>query len=295
MIHAEDLRENTELEGKFALVTNAGDFRIPYHFHICRPILLEHDLPESAEELGELAAQDPDMVMKLFQSEVFLQMPMFSDDVLRALYISLRRSPDQKLALEEFLVACGAKEPVGLSLNETPRTYLFQDGIPGEIALTKNGEGYSLVSAASECSWIRIPKERWNNLDFTGDTCRIPLYFIRQSMHRGKNRGSVRIGTGRRSVSIPVTVMVEDGAEEEDRRRDQYRRHGLQLYRTLLKLYGGEFPDKALGEQAVRGMDVCDSYKKPDSRDKLLRAEVYRFLNMREEEKAVLEIGRAHV
>ena len=115
ILHAEDLRENTELTGKFALVTNAGDFQIPYHFHICRPILMEHDLPQNAEELGKLASQDPDMVMKLFQTEVFLQMPMFENDVLRALYINLRRSPDQKLALEEILTACGAKEPVGLS------------------------------------------------------------------------------------------------------------------------------------------------------------------------------------
>ena len=153
ILHAEDLRENTELTGKFALVTNAGDFQIPYHFHICRPILMEHDLPQNAEELGKLASQDPDMVMKLFQTEVFLQMPMFENDVLRALYINLRRSPDQKLALEEFLTACGAKEPVGLSLNETPRSYLFQDGIPGEIAISKSGEGYSLISAVSECSF----------------------------------------------------------------------------------------------------------------------------------------------
>ena len=74
VLHAEDLRENTELSGKFALVTNAGDFEIPYHFHICRPILMEHVLPQDEKALGELAEQDPDMCMKLFQSEVFLQM-----------------------------------------------------------------------------------------------------------------------------------------------------------------------------------------------------------------------------
>ena len=295
VLHAEDLRENTELEGKFALVTNAGDFQIPYHFHICRPILMEHDLPQDAKALGELQAQDPELVMKLFQSEVFLQMPMFADDVLRALYISLRRSPDQKLALEEFLTACGAKEPVGLSLNESPRTYLFQDGIPGEIAVSRNGEGYSLITAVSECSFIRIPKERWNNLDFTGDNCRIPLYFNRAALHRGKNLGAVRIGTGRRSVSIPVTVIIEDEAPAEEKRRDQYRRHSLQLYRTLLKLYGDPAGDKRLGEQAVRCLDACDSFKKPESRDKLLRAEVYRFLNLREEEKEVLDEIRADV
>ena len=295
ILHAEDLRENTELTGKFALVTNAGDFQIPYHFHICRPILMEHDLPQNAEELGKLASQDPDMVMKLFQTEVFLQMPMFENDVLRALYINLRRSPDQKLALEEFLTACGAKEPVGLSLNETPRSYLFQDGIPGEIAVSKSGEGYSLISAVSECSFIRIPKERWNNLDFTGDTCRIPLYFNRAAMHRGKNLGSVRIATGRRSVSIPITVIVEDEASAEAKRRDQYRRCSLQLYRTLLKLYGTAGADAALGEQAIRCLDACDSFKKPEARDRLLRAEVCRFLNLREEEKQILDEIRAEV
>ncbi len=295
VLHAEDLRENTELSGKFALVTNAGDFRIPYRFHICRPILMEHDLPQDAGSLGELAAQDPELVMKLFQSDVFLQMPMLENDVLRALYISLRRSPDQKLALEEFLTACGAKQPVALSLNEAPRTYLFQDGIPGEIALTKSGEGYSLITAVSECGFIRIPKERWNNLDFVGDSCRIPLYFNRAAMHGGTNLGAVRIGTGRRSVSIPVTVLVEDGAPPEEKRRSKYRRHSLQLYRTLLKLYGTSPCDRALGEEALRYLDICDSLKKPDSRDRLLRAEVCRFLNLRETEKEILDEIRADV
>ena len=295
VLHAEDLRENTELSGKFALVTNAGDFEIPYHFHICRPVLFEHDLPQDVRELGELAAQDPDMCMKLFQSDVFLQIPIFEDDVLRALYVSLRRSPDQRLAMEEFLSACGAKQPVGLSLNEMPRTFFFQDGIPGEITLMKSGAGYCLISAFSESPWIRLSKNRWNNADFTGDICRIPLYFSRAAMHRGKNIGSVRIATGRRSVSISITVTVEDGADEETRRRDEFRRQSLRLYRALLKMYGDPSSAKTLGEEALYCLDACDEYRKPSARDRLLRAEVCRFLNRRDEEKEILDGIRADV
>ena len=295
VLHAEDLRENTELSGKFALVTNAGDFEIPYHFHICRPILMEHVLPQDEKALGELAEQDPDMCMKLFQSEVFLQMPIFEDDVLRALYVSLRRSPDQRLAMEEFLSACGAKQPVGLSLNEMPRTYLFQDGIPGEITLMKNGAGYCLITAVSETPWIRLLKERWNNTDFNGDVCRIPLYFSRAAMHRGKNMGSVRIATGRKSVSIPITVMVEEGTDEEEKRRGEFRRQSLLLYRTLLRLYGDPNAPKTLGEQAMSCLDACDGYREPTARDRLLRAEVCRLLNRRDEEKEILDGIRADV
>ncbi len=295
VLHAEDLRDNTELSGKFALVTNAGDYEIPYHFHINRPILLEHDLPQDVKALGELAAQDPDMCMKLFQSDEFLQMPIFEDDVLRALYISLRRSPDQRLAMEEFLSACGAKQPVGLSLNEMPRTFLFQDGIPGEITLMKNGAGYCLISAVSESPWIRLSKERWNNADFTGDVCRIPLYFGRSAMHRGKNIGSVRIATGRKSVSIKVTVTVEDGTDEKEKQRGEFRRQSLQLYRTLLMLYGAPDAPKTLGEQALECLDALDEYRKPSARDKLLRAEICRLIGRRDEEKEILDSIRADV
>ena len=295
LIHAEELRENEELNGSFALVTNAGDLQVPYQIKVSRAILKEHELPEDAAALGQLAAQDPDAVMKLFQSDVFLQMPLLEDEVLRALYTSLRRSADQKLALEEFLTACGAKEPVGLYLNETPRSYLFQDGIPGEIALTKSGEGYCLINAVSECGFIRIPKEHWNNPDFTGDVCRIPLYFLRQAMHAGKNCGAVRISTGRRSVSIPVTVMVGEEVTEEQKQRDLYRRSSLQLYRTLLQIYGDPSRARALGETAFHYLDACDEIRPPEPRDRILRAELCRLYNRREEEKALLDEIRAEV
>lgn len=295
VLHAEDLRENTELSGKFALVTNAGDFEIPYRFRICRPILLEHDLPQDEKALGELASQDPDMCMKLFQSDVFLQMPIFEDDVLRALYVSLRRSPDQRLAMEEFLSACGAKQPVGVSVNEMPRTYLFQDGIPGEITVMKSGEGYCLITAVSETAWIRIPKDRWNNADFTGDVCRIPLYFNRAAMHRGKNIGAIRIGTGRRSTVIRITVMIDDGADEEDKRRGDYRRQSLLLYRTLFSLYADPSKAGVSGDQAMACLDACDEFRTPGPRDRILRAEVCRLLNRREEEKEILDSIRAEV
>lgn len=295
ILHAEDLRDNTEISGSFALVTNAGDFSLDYRFRICQPILLENEIPGTARQLGEMAAEKPDVTRKLFESESFLQLPLFRDASLRALYLSLRKSPDQQLAMEEFLVAVGAKEPVTISVNEAPRTFLFQDGIGGELVLTRAGEGYTCFTISTTADFIRLPGERFTGLDFVGNTCRINLTFVKTALHRGKNIGKIYISTGKGTAVIPVTVLVEEESTPEARRTKQYRRSMLQLYRTLLKMYGRPEEKRSLENQAVKYMDACDLFKRPEPRERLLRAEVYRELGRRDEEKQILDEIRADI
>ena len=69
------------------------------------------------------------------------------DESLRSLYFALRRSPDRRLALEEFLVACGAKKPLKLSVDREPQTYVCrEDELKGELVITRSGSGYCLIS-----------------------------------------------------------------------------------------------------------------------------------------------------
>ncbi len=296
MVHAEDIPENTVLEGRFSLVTNGGDLEIPYRFTVCRPILLEEEAPSTVRELAELAEKRPEIMLSLFESEQFTDLPFFKDDSLRALYPALRRSPDRRMALEEFLVACGAKKPVKLTVEAEPQTYILrEDSFKGELSVNRSGQGYCMLTVKSQAPFIRLQKERWTSMDFSGDVLRVPLQFVPERMHGGKNLGKVTVNTGREEMEIAVTVIPDRQQDVTAIKRGQYRRSRLQLARNLVVLYAGLQPPLNIETQALKYLDACDSFREPEVEQKLIRAEILRQMRRQDDEKEILEQIRATV
>ncbi len=295
-VHGEDISEDTVLEGCFSLVTNGGDISLPYRFTVSRLNMPQAETPGTVRELAELAEKRPEIMLNLFESERFIDLPFFRDDSLRALYPALRRSPDRRLALEEFLVACGAKKPVRLSINAEPQTYVFgADSARGEITVKRDGQGYCLISVQSSAPFIRFPKDRWTGLDFAGDTLSIPMQFLPERMHAGKNLGTVTVNTGREEKEISLTLIPEREPDEAARARSQYRRSALQLAKSLVTLYAAQQPPYNIESQTLKYLDACEALREPETEQKLMRAEIYRQMRRRDEEKATLEEIRATV
>ena len=295
-IHAEDIEENTILEGNLTLVTNSGEILLPYHFSIRRPILLDENAPSTLNDMGRLAEQKPEVALNLFESEQFIHLPFLKDDSLRALYIALRRQPDRRLALEEFLTACGAKAEVRVRIEADPRTYVIEENaLRGELLLKREGSGYHVITVKSEAPFIRLPKERWTALDFDGDSLSIPLHFRPELMHMGKNLGSLMINTGREEQRLSLTLIKNQNPDEEEKKRSQYRRLNLELCKGMVRLYASQQPPYNIESQVLKYLDAGDAIIPPDEERRLLRAEIYRQMNRREEEKETLEQIRASV
>ena len=295
LVRGELFSESEELSGRFVLVTNGGEIYIPYHFTLQRPILLSADAPATIRELGELAAASPEMVCKLFQSDQFLQLPFLKDDSLRALYPVLRSSPDPRQGLEEFLVAAGAKAPVGLLVEAEPQRYVFRGEEQGELRIRRQGEGYFTLSVRCTAPFIRLPKEHWSGLDFTGEELRIPLGFVPEALHSGRNMAELIVNTGRDEVKVSVTV-IPDAEQNPARMRERgYRRSELQLAKSMLTLYAAQDKPRSIDAQVLKYLDAGDALKKPDIPRRILRAEILRELGRRDAEKEVLEQIRATV
>ena len=294
-VHGENVSENTVVEGQFSLVTNGGDFSYPYTIHFGQALPGLIDAPSTVAELGELAEKKPESMLGLFESPRFSELPFFKDDSLRSLYFALRRSPDRRLALEEFLVACGAKKTLKLSVDREPQTYVCRDegSLKGEIVISRSGQGYCLVSVRSETPFLRFRREHYTASDFDGDTLRIPLQFLPERLHSGKNPGAAVINTGKEEVRIQITVIPERKPDVAGLKRSQYRRAALQLAKNMVLLYAAQTPPRGIEAQVLKYLDICDDLKEPDTDRNLLRAEILRQLRMRREEKEILEQNRA--
>ncbi|MBO4872922.1 MAG: hypothetical protein J5496_05870, partial [Lachnospiraceae bacterium] len=296
IVHGETVSEITQLEGTFSFVTNGGDLRLPYQIHFGQLISGLSAAPATIADLGELAEKRPESMLGLFESPQFTEMPFLKDDSLRSLYLSLRRSPDRRLALEEFLVACGAKKPLKLSVDREPQTYVCrEDSFKGEIVITKSGQGYCLITVRSEAPFLHLRRERWTASDFDGDLLRIPLQFVGDKLHGGKNPGTVVINTGREEVRVSVTVIPERKPDVAGLKRSQYRRASLQLAKSMVLLYAAQNRPRGVEAQVLKYLDVCDDLKEADTQQNLLRAEILRQLRLRREEKEILEQNRAQI
>ncbi len=296
VVHGESITEDTLLEGSFSLVTNAGDLSLPYHIHFGQLVPGLSDAPLTLPELGELAEKKPEGMLALFESSRFIELPFFQDESLRSLYQSLRRSQDRRLALEEFLVACGAKKPLKLSVEREPQTYVCRDDtLQGELVIRRSGSGYCVINLKSEAPFLHLRKERWTAMDFEEDILRIPFRFLREKMHGGKNPGEITVNTGREEIRVSVTVIPERKPDVAGLKRSQYRRAALQLGKGMVSLYAAQVKPRGIEGQILKYLDVCDDLKEPDTARNLLRAELYRELRMRQEEKEILEQNRAQV
>ena len=295
IIHAEDEHDDTVLEGRFALVTNTGDLYVPYRFVIGRSVGEEMPLPATPQELGQLAAAQPEQLVKLFEAGGFAAFPFLKDASLKALYEALRESTDKRTALEEFLVACGAKQPVKLKVDAEPLSFEFRPGKAGEIRVSREGEGYVAIHVQTDAPFIRLVKERWTGLDFREGKLSIPLNFAAEQLHAGQNLGQVILSTGREEYRIPVTVIPDRTEGEEEQRRRQLKRCRLQLAEAAVKLYAGENPPYNIETQILKLLDARDRLQEPGVRDMLSRAEILRQMNRRNEEKEALEQIRAEV
>lgn len=293
-VRGEDIREDTTLEGRIYLVTNGGELTVPYRFKSGRMAAEGWHMPASLAELSDFAEKSPDTLLKLFESPSFIDLPFLNDDSLRALYQALRKSSDRRLALEEFLVACGAKKAVRLSVEKEPQTYICrEERQEGEILVTKSGPGYFIISLESDAPFLQIPKALWTSEDFEEDRIHLPFRILAGRLHEGKNLARITVNTGREEIRIPVTVIPERGQSMGDQKRGMLRRARLQLAGQMVRVYTADERNYSMESQLVRALDSCDMLVEPDTDQSLLRAEIYRQLRRRSEEKEILEQNRA--
>ena len=106
-------------EGEIVLITNGGEYIIPYHIQVIRKFVeTSQGRISTMEEFIHIYEQNRKEAMELFFlpnfEEVFLQ----EEPEKQSLYHSLMKSRSRSLILEEFLTAAGYKEQTFIQVSE---------------------------------------------------------------------------------------------------------------------------------------------------------------------------------
>ena len=201
--------EGEQLKGEFRIISNQGEYYIPYTITI-----VERKLESGMGDIknlfhfANLARTNWDEAVRLFYSEEFYRVFGSADKQYYAVYRGLAYGERREQNVEEFLLEIRKKKKVEFLLEEDEiRIENPADLSESRLVINRSGWGYSKLFIESEGEFLVREKEVIREEDFLGNCYRLPFYISAEKLHRGRNYGVIKISNPYVSLTAHVTVI----------------------------------------------------------------------------------------
>ena len=237
--HGEKVEEGDVVKGCFNVVSNQGEYYLPF------VVSVEHRVLESSIgpirnlfHFANLAKSNWREALELFYCPDFTLVFNGTDAGFKDTYRALSVYPMQEQNMEEFLMQINKKQKIGYLIQED-QLYLemvrhsTSDSLPvRNITIVRNGWGYNRLYVECTGSFLYTEKAVLTDADFVGNKCVLPVYFDTRSCGNGKTYGEVRIYNAYQSMTVPVTVSCGDGVIQNPQRltRKRISVHLMEIY-----------------------------------------------------------------
>lgn len=232
--------------GTIVLVTNGGEYVIPYEIRVLARFVetSEGRLSEMEDFLGLYERKRKEAV-ELFFTPLFEKVFLKDEPEKRLLYHAFMKSRKRNLIVEEFLTAAGYKPPVHLTLPGEPITLSKETE---KVELSLEGSGYLEGRIYSEQGRLCVTPEKFSGDDFTDG---------KLSIHIGKDsamacgRDVLCVETVKKRLTLPVMWDEKNGKKEPGRAlRFQARRARARLMHNYLDLRTGHMAFAVFAEES---------------------------------------------
>lgn len=207
--HGEWMEEGEVTKGEFYIVSNKGEYYLPY------VVSVEYTVPQSSIgpiknlfHFANLAKSNWQEAVHLFYSPAFAHVIQSGDRQVALCYQGLSVSEGNEQNVEEFLIAMNKKQKVEYLVSEESLKLENPQGIV-ETALNifRNGWGYTWLEIQTEGEFLFVEKKVLTEDDFLGNRCVLPVYVEESLLHAGKNLGVVKLRNAYTTIRIPVEVV----------------------------------------------------------------------------------------
>ena len=290
-----DMVPGEVVSGSFVLITNFGEFEIPFSFSYPKK-----DLSSSLGEIKNLfhftnlARTNWQEALNLYFSPAFEEILKNADSRSKEIYRGLSGKVREQY-MDEFLNSIHKKSPVEFE-TENDLTTLVNvcETICTELQIRKKGWGYTYLSIESKGDFIRLEKERILEEDFKGNIYNLPVYIDVKKLHQGKNWGELILKSPYETKTVPVLVCQNQ--HHRIRPAIEKRRNAKWLSSRLTNTYI-QFRSKKMAAHRFKkeGEEILDALQKSDDRNplnKLYGAHLYITQERYHEAKWLLD--RAH-
>ncbi len=232
---AHGLEEGEEVKGAFHIISNQGEYYLPFSVHIA-PGDLSSSLGsvKNLFHFTNLAKSNWEEAVSLFYSEDFKRIFHGGDKQYYAVYKGLSAVPGNEHNVEEFLLEVHKKKPIEYLPEETQ--IKIEEPLEGTrygLVINRNGWGYTCLRIRTEGDFLRVEEDTVTDASFLGNLYRLYYYVDFDKLHGGNNYGAIWLEQEHTAIRIPVTVSRRAAA----RKILGYHREKKRLTVSLMEYY----------------------------------------------------------
>ena len=222
------LEAGQNFRGHINVITDGGEFRLPYDISIVPPcVTCGSERIDDLFKFAALAERNWTEATRLFMSDDFRRTFINREPQLKLVYESLLDSHSVDQAMEEFLVLVHKKRTVTLSTDKAKLDLVM----PAEtesisVTLTKNTWGYTRSEIRSNAEFIIPAKKTLTSADFTANSCDLQVYISPEHVPDGENTGKLIVENIYQKIEIEIHLE-----RPKQRRMDQENRLKEQEYK----------------------------------------------------------------
>jgi len=223
--HGEYMEEGEVVRGEFCVVSNRGEFYLPY------VVTVIYTVPDSSEgpiknlfHFANLAKSNWQEAVKLFYSPAFAKVLKQGDSQVYLTYLGLSAKEGNEQCVEEFLIANRKKLQVEYIPSKKKLLLEAPVGVTEEMVnIMRNGWGYTRLEVEAEGDFLYVEKSLITEDDFLGNYYSLPVYVDGSKLHGGRNFGRIILKSAYSQVDIEVEVCEKINVKllEKGRNRKQ--------------------------------------------------------------------------
>lgn len=283
------LAEGECARGEFKVISNQGEYTLPYMIHIV-PEIFETSMGQMKNlfHFTNLAKINWAEAVRTFYRPGFEKILTGNDRQYINIYRALRTMPEQEQRVEEFLIGVRKKQRVEYIADKDSLMLFAEEGISTErITLTRNGWGYTRLTIETEGDFLQTEKTALTDDDFLGNRCLIMVLIDGSRLHAGSNYGKIHIYNEYISLEIPICVRQHDamfGRYRKNRKNQIY-----QFFRIYLQYCTGKISKQTWLKQTEEIVESMDSRGRANPVKELIQAHVLITRERYNEAKWILE------
>ncbi|MGN0393932.1 MAG: DUF5717 family protein [Coprococcus sp.] len=206
---ARGLEKGKSFKGNINIITDGGEFRIPYNISIVDPYIEIGDKKlEDLFQFAALAEENWELAIRIFGSEEFVRTFIADDENLRRVYDTLNLSLSINQAMEEFLVYTHKKRVLTLTANQKEITIeMPSELVRATISINKNTWGYTNTRIISDCDFLIPEKNKIRGQDFQGNTFELDFLIDPQKIPEGTNTGYINFLNAYQNIKVKVNIL----------------------------------------------------------------------------------------
>ncbi len=248
--------EGDTVKGVFSLISNMGEYYIPFSVNIVRPVPDSQVGPvKNLFHFTNLARANWSEAVSLFYSSKFPYVIADADSQTILVYNALSAQKGSEIAVEEFLIYTGKKSKVTYSCKQGE----ININVPAKergsglketiVEIGRDGWGYTHLNVRCEGDFLFTETKSLNESDFSGNICSLKLFIDPSGCAQGLHPGKVILYNSYTELSIPVWLSV--GTKSRTLSSDSARKS---LFVKIMNGYIGNMLGQAEGSSFIAEM-----------------------------------------